>query len=89
MFTKLLGEWCAHGEVVPGFKRYAMEHLGGEACVLGLLRGNMDARDAATVALLGGWRGGGGGGGGSGGGGQSRDGNGQGRGGEAAGGRCV
>ena len=63
MFTKLLGEWCAHGEVVPGFKRYAMEHLGGEACVLGLLRGNMDARDAATVALLGGWRGGGGGGG--------------------------
>lgn len=55
MFERLLGEWCANGEVVPGFKRFAMEQLGGEACVLGLLRGSnsLDARDAATVALLG------------------------------------
>lgn len=55
VFERLLSEWCANGEVVPGFKRYAMEQLGGEACVLGLLRGSsgLDARDAATAALLG------------------------------------
>lgn len=55
MFERLLAEWCANGEVVPGFKRFAMEQLGGEACVLGLLRASqgLDARDAATAAFVG------------------------------------
>ncbi|GBF91404.1 exportin [Raphidocelis subcapitata] len=55
VFERLLAEWCANGEVVPGFKRFAMEQLGGEACVLGLLRASqgLDARDAATAAFVG------------------------------------
>lgn len=55
VFERLLAEWCANGEVVPGFKRFAMEQLGGEACVLGLLRTSqgLDARDAATAAFIG------------------------------------
>jgi len=58
VFTRLLGDWCANGETVPGFKRFAMERLGGDACISGLLRttpggSSLDARDAATVALIG------------------------------------
>ncbi|KAJ9528951.1 hypothetical protein QJQ45_000515 [Haematococcus lacustris] len=56
VYCRLINEWCSSGnvEAIPGFKRYAMEHLGGEACVLGLLRGQppLDPRDAATLALL-------------------------------------
>jgi len=44
-------------EAVPGFRRFAIEHFAGEACVSGLLRaaagGLFDARDSATVSLLG------------------------------------
>jgi hypothetical protein len=41
-------------QAIPGFKRYAMEHLGGEACILGLLRSQppLDPRDGGTMALL-------------------------------------
>lgn len=41
-------------QALHGFKRYAMEHLGGEAAVLGVLRSvpPLDPRDGATVALL-------------------------------------
>ena len=49
-------------EKLPGFRRFAMEQLGGEACIAGLLRAGrggpgsgLDARDAVTQALLGGW----------------------------------
>lgn len=52
-YERLLGEWCPSSELVPGFKRYAMEHLGGEACLLGIVQGGLDARDAGTLALLG------------------------------------
>ncbi len=47
------------GEVVPGFRRYAMERLGEEACIVGLLR--------PAAAAAGGAAGAGGGGGGGGG----------------------
>ena len=44
-------------EVVPGFRRFAIEHFAGGACVAGLVRGAasglLDTRDVATVALLG------------------------------------
>lgn len=56
VYCRLVKEWCPVGgtEAVPGFRRYAMEHLGGEACVLGLLRSQppLDARDGATLPLL-------------------------------------
>ena len=58
VFSRLLGDWCANGETVPGFKRFAMERLGVDACISGLLRttpgsSSLDACDAATVALIG------------------------------------
>ena len=57
VFERLVSDWCNSDgtEVAPGFQRYAMEHLGGEACVAGVLRpGNgLDVRDASTLALLG------------------------------------
>lgn len=40
-------------ETVPGFRRFAMEHLGEQACIVGVLRGGLDIRDAGTMALLG------------------------------------
>mmetsp|Transcript_5354 Transcript_5354/g.11718 ORF Transcript_5354/g.11718 Transcript_5354/m.11718 type:complete len:1077 (-) Transcript_5354:655-3885(-) len=41
-------------EVVPGFKRFAVEQLGAEACVVGLVRPPVfDLRDASTMSLLG------------------------------------
>lgn len=45
---------CPLSQAIPGFKRYAMEHLGGEACVLGVLRSQppLDPRDGATMTLL-------------------------------------
>jgi exportin-T len=73
VFERLLQEWCsANGsELVPGFKSFAVQQLGGQA-LLGLFGssaaaaqgsngtcpasqqlGPLDARDAATVALLG------------------------------------
>lgn len=41
-------------QAIPGFKRYAMEHLGGEACILGVLQSQppLEPRDGATLALL-------------------------------------
>ncbi len=57
MFERLLNDWCdGNGnEVAPGFQRFAMEHLGGEACVAGVLRtgSGLDVREPATLALLG------------------------------------
>ncbi|WIA12173.1 hypothetical protein OEZ85_012245 [Tetradesmus obliquus] len=73
VFVRLLQEWCvANGsELIPGFKSFAVQQLGGQA-LLGLFGsssaaaassngscpasqqlGPLDARDAATVALLG------------------------------------
>jgi hypothetical protein len=71
VFERLLQEWCsANGsELVPGFKSFAVQQLGGQT-LLGLFGsgaagqgsngtcpasrqlGPLDARDAATVALL-------------------------------------
>lgn len=41
-------------QALPGFKRYAMERLAGEACCTGLLRAQppLDARDGVTSTLL-------------------------------------
>lgn len=49
MFEWLLTEWCPAGanELVPGFRSYAVQQLGGQACVLGLL-GNIAAPTAAS-----------------------------------------
>lgn len=60
MLSRLLGDWCDAGEAVPGFKRFAMQQLGEEACILGLIRPTgpagpapgLDPRDAATMSLL-------------------------------------
>ncbi len=42
-------------ELVPGFGRFVVEHLAGEACISGLLRSApiFDMKDAATSALIG------------------------------------
>lgn len=49
VFERLLSEWCPAGanELVPGFRTYAVQQLGGQACVLGLL-GNLAAPAAAS-----------------------------------------
>jgi hypothetical protein len=71
VFERLLQEWCSSNgsELMPGFKSFAVQQLGGQA-LLGLFGcgaaaqgsngtcpssrqlGPLDARDAATVALL-------------------------------------
>ena len=45
----------AGAELVPGFRRFAVEHFAGEACITGLLRSAplFDMRDAATTSLIG------------------------------------
>eukprot|EP00798_Chlamydomonas_sp_ICE-L_P002570 gene2570-30954_t len=57
VFERLVNDWCGSDgvELAPGFQSYAMEHLGGEACVASVLRaGNgLDLRDPATLSLLG------------------------------------
>lgn len=49
VFERLLSEWCPAGsnELVPGFRTYAVQQLGGQACVLGLF-GNLAAASAAN-----------------------------------------
>jgi hypothetical protein len=39
-------------ERLPGFGAFAVQRLGGEAALAAPLRGDLDARDAAAVALL-------------------------------------
>lgn len=52
VFERLLSEWCPAGscELVPGFKAYIVQQLGGQACVLGLL-GNVTAAGGAGNGL--------------------------------------
>ena len=47
------------GEVVPGFRRYAMERLGEEACLFGLLRSGGGAQGGGGGGAAGGGGGGG------------------------------
>lgn len=49
VFERLLSDWCPAGsnELVPGFRAYAVQQLGGQACVLGLF-GNLAATSAAA-----------------------------------------
>ena len=55
--TSPSGQRAMAPEAVPGFRRFAIEHFAGEACVSGLLRaaagGLFDVRDSATISLLG------------------------------------
>ncbi|KAG2493435.1 hypothetical protein HYH03_008254 [Edaphochlamys debaryana] len=54
-------------ELVPGFRRYAMERLGEEACLVGLLRPALTSSSSGANAAGGGGGAGGGGAGGAGG----------------------
>ena len=40
------------GDADPGIRRFMVEQLGGQVCVLGLLRGALDIRDVATNNLI-------------------------------------
>mmetsp|Transcript_32372 Transcript_32372/g.102951 ORF Transcript_32372/g.102951 Transcript_32372/m.102951 type:complete len:188 (-) Transcript_32372:16-579(-) len=55
-FRILIQEWCGGAgadEMVPGFRRYVVEHFGPECCVRSCLRGDLDFRDANAAAVLG------------------------------------
>lgn len=49
VFERLISSWCPSGmnELLPGFKTYAVQQLGGQACVLGLL-GNLPVTTGMT-----------------------------------------
>jgi hypothetical protein len=53
VFERLLSEWCPAGsnELVPGFRSYAVQQLGGQACVLGLL-GNLAAANGSPAGAF-------------------------------------
>eukprot|EP00879_Flechtneria_rotunda_P007650 GHRR01008022.1.p1 GENE.GHRR01008022.1~~GHRR01008022.1.p1 ORF type:complete len:244 (+),score=108.64 GHRR01008022.1:34-732(+) len=84
VLERLLSDWCStdSSELVPGFKAFVVQQLGGHACIVGIFgsadltaasrtgataisngnaigsraavgHGALDARDAATVSLLG------------------------------------
>jgi len=40
------------GDAGPGIRRFMVEQLGGQVCVLGLLGGALDVRDVATNNLI-------------------------------------
>ncbi len=40
------------GDAGPGIRRFMIEQLGGQVCVLGLLGGMLDVRDVATNNLI-------------------------------------
>ncbi len=42
----------AGGDAGPGVRRFLIEQLGGQVCVLGLLSGTLDVRDVATNNLI-------------------------------------
>jgi hypothetical protein len=55
VFARLVADWVPAGgaaESLPGFRSFAVQQLGGQACVLGLL-GNLNAAAAAAAAAAG------------------------------------
>mmetsp|Transcript_3613 Transcript_3613/g.10405 ORF Transcript_3613/g.10405 Transcript_3613/m.10405 type:complete len:537 (-) Transcript_3613:551-2161(-) len=40
-------------EAFPGFRRWAVDHVAYDACVVGILQGGLDLQDAAVSSLLG------------------------------------